>query len=146
MKYEEETQWLEDESNQFFRHVRRFDSELVAYCASASIYDSLSYCDDVLWTQRSQTDAWEHLPLWESISWGVLYAKVWNRTNSTLYNQGLEEMDRGWWDGSAVRSADCSSKGPEFTSQQPHGGSQPSVMKSDALFWSVWRQLQCTYI
>lgn len=48
MKYEEETQWLEDESNQFFRHVRRFDSELVAYCASASIYDSLSYCDDVL--------------------------------------------------------------------------------------------------
>jgi hypothetical protein len=25
----------------------------------------------------------------------------------------------------------------EFKSQQPHGGSQPSVMKSDALFWSV---------
>jgi hypothetical protein len=23
---------------------------------------------------------------------------------------------------------------PEFKSQQPHGGSQPSVMKSDALF------------
>jgi len=24
---------------------------------------------------------------------------------------------------------------PEFNSQQPHGGSQPSVMGSDALFW-----------
>jgi hypothetical protein len=45
-----------------------------------------------------------------------------------------------------VRAPDCSSKGPEFKSQQPHGGSQPSVTKSDALFWCVWRQLQCTYI
>ena len=36
-----------------------------------------------------------------------------------------------------VRAPDCSSEGPEFKSQQPHGGSQPSVTKSDALFWSV---------
>jgi hypothetical protein len=35
---------------------------------------------------------------------------------------------------SAVKSINCSSKGPEFNSQQPHGGSQPSVMGSDALF------------
>jgi hypothetical protein len=27
-----------------------------------------------------------------------------------------------------VKSTDCPSKGPEFNSQQPHGGSQPSVM------------------
>ena len=27
--------------------------------------------------------------------------------------------------------------GPEFNSQQPHGGSQSSVMGSDALFWCV---------
>jgi len=40
-----------------------------------------------------------------------------------------------WRDGSVVKSTDCSSKGPEFKSQQPHGGSQPSVMGSDALFW-----------
>jgi hypothetical protein len=54
---------------------------------------------------------------------------------------------RGWRDGgSMVKSADCSSEGPEFKSQQPHGGLQPSLTKSDALFWSVWRQLQCTYI
>jgi hypothetical protein len=43
----------------------------------------------------------------------------------------------GWRDGSAVKSTDCSSKGPEFKSQQPHGGSQPSIMRSDALFWDV---------
>jgi hypothetical protein len=36
-----------------------------------------------------------------------------------------------------VRAPDCSSKGPEFKSQQPHGGSQPSLMRSDALFWCV---------
>ena len=26
-------------------------------------------------------------------------------------------------------------RGPEFNSQQPHSGSQPSIMKSGALFW-----------
>jgi hypothetical protein len=30
-----------------------------------------------------------------------------------------------------VKNTDCSSEGPEFKSQQPHGGSQPSVMRSD---------------
>jgi hypothetical protein len=28
----------------------------------------------------------------------------------------------GWRDGSAGKSTDCSSEGPEFKSQQPHGG------------------------
>jgi hypothetical protein len=46
----------------------------------------------------------------------------------------------GWRDGSVVKSIVCSSRGPEFNSQQPHGGSQPSLMRSDALFWCVWRQ------
>jgi hypothetical protein len=41
----------------------------------------------------------------------------------------------GWRDGSAVKSTGGSSRGPEFNSQHPHGGSQPSVMGSDALFW-----------
>jgi hypothetical protein len=45
-----------------------------------------------------------------------------------------------------VRAPDCSSEGPEFKSQQPHGGSQPPVMRSDSFFWSVGKQLQCTYI
>jgi hypothetical protein len=43
----------------------------------------------------------------------------------------------GWRGGSASKSTDCSSEGPEFKSQQPHGGSQPSVMRSDALFWHI---------
>jgi hypothetical protein len=49
------------------------------------------------------------------------------------------ELATGWRDGSVVKSADCSSEGPEFKSQQLHGALQPSLMKSDALFWSVWR-------
>ena len=53
---------------------------------------------------------------------------------------GAGEMAQG------VRAPDCSSEGLEFKSQQPHGGSQPPVMRSDSLFWSVGRQLQCTYI
>jgi hypothetical protein len=36
-----------------------------------------------------------------------------------------------------VRVPDCSSEGPKFKSQQPHGGSQPSLTRSDSLFWSV---------
>jgi hypothetical protein len=30
-----------------------------------------------------------------------------------------------------VKSTDCSSKGSEFKSQQPHDGSQPSIMRSE---------------
>jgi hypothetical protein len=33
-----------------------------------------------------------------------------------------------WRDGSAVKSTDCFLRVPEFNSQQPHGGSQPSVI------------------
>jgi hypothetical protein len=36
-----------------------------------------------------------------------------------------------------VKSTDCSSKGPEFNSYQPHGGSQSSVMGSYAHLWCV---------
>jgi hypothetical protein len=41
-----------------------------------------------------------------------------------------------YWAGEMAQpvSTDCSSEDPEFKSQQPHGGSQPPVMKSDALF------------
>jgi hypothetical protein len=55
------------------------------------------------------------------------------------YGEGLPSIRKalglGWRDGSAVKSTDCSSEGLEFKSQQPHGGSQPPVMRSDALFW-----------
>ena len=46
----------------------------------------------------------------------------------------LEKLTMSWRDGSAVKSTDCSSRGPEFKFQKPHDGSQPSVMRSDTLF------------
>jgi hypothetical protein len=47
----------------------------------------------------------------------------------------FKTIPKGWRDGSAGKSIDCSSEGPEFKSQQSHGGSP--VMRSDALFWCV---------
>jgi hypothetical protein len=35
-------------------------------------------------------------------------------------NRNYEKGD--WGDGSAVKSTDCSSRGPKFNSRQPHGG------------------------
>jgi hypothetical protein len=36
-----------------------------------------------------------------------------------------------------VKNTGYSSRGPEFKSQQPHGGSQASVVGSDAVFWHI---------
>jgi hypothetical protein len=47
----------------------------------------------------------------------------------------LKNKYRGWRDGSEVENTDCSSRGPEFNSQQPHYNSQPSIMVYGALFW-----------
>jgi hypothetical protein len=55
----------------------------------------------------------------------------WLKTKVKNKTKGAGEMAQ--W----VRAPDCSSEGQEFKSQQPHGGSQPSVMRSDSLFWSV---------
>lgn len=48
-----------------------------------------------------------------------------------------KDKQEGWRDGSAVENTDRSSDGPEFKSQPPHGGSQPSIRKSDTLSYSV---------
>jgi hypothetical protein len=64
----------------------------------------------------------------------------------TLYKGFLESLSMGWRDGSVVKSTSCSSRGPEFNSQHPHDGSQPSVIGFDSLFWCVWREQQCTHI
>jgi hypothetical protein len=45
-----------------------------------------------------------------------------------------------------LRAATALPRSPEFNSQQPGGGSQPSVIGSDALYWCVWRQWQCIHI
>jgi hypothetical protein len=49
-------------------------------------------------------------------------------TEDDLNCRGLDS--RGFRGGSVVKSADCSSKGPEFNSPKPHGESQPSVIRS----------------
>jgi hypothetical protein len=46
----------------------------------------------------------------------------------------FESFLMGWRDGSTIKSIDWSSRGPEFNSQQPHGGKQPSVVGFNALF------------
>jgi hypothetical protein len=51
-----------------------------------------------------------------------------------------------WWirndkDRLAVKSTGCLSRGPEFKSQPPHGGSQPSAMGSNALFYLILSSL-----
>jgi hypothetical protein len=57
---------------------------------------------------------------------------------SFLYTTALKkEKHRAGEMAQWVRAPNCSSEGPEFKSQQPHGGSQPSATRSDALFWSV---------
>jgi hypothetical protein len=58
-------------------------------------------------------------------------------TPSHKQEEMLKWCLKGWRDGSAVKSTDCSSRGPEFNSQQPHDGSQPPEIGSNALFWCV---------
>jgi hypothetical protein len=60
-----------------------------------------------------------------------------NMYNTYKWINLLKKSFRAGGMAQCVRAPDCSSEGPEFKSQQPHGGSQPSVTKSDSLFWSV---------
>jgi hypothetical protein len=57
-----------------------------------------------------------------------------NKTKQNSIFSGAREMAQ------QLRT-DCLSRGPEFNSQQPHSGSQPSVMGFNALLWCVWKQL-----
>ena len=53
-----------------------------------------------------------------------------HKTHTKISHIKVEKW--GWRDGSVGKSTGSSSKDPEFNSQEPHGGSQPSVMRSDA--------------
>jgi hypothetical protein len=65
--------------------------------------------------------------------------RYWDQFQTSLVRDPVSKnlFVGDWRDGSVVKSTDCSSEDPGFKSKQPHGGSQPSVMRSDALFWSV---------
>jgi hypothetical protein len=54
-----------------------------------------------------------------------------------LWHPGKMLQKRSWRDGSAVKNTDCSYRGPEFNSQQPHCGSQLSVTGYNDLLWCV---------
>jgi hypothetical protein len=49
-------------------------------------------------------------------------------------------------DGLVVKNMDCSSRGPEFSSQQPHGGSEPSVIGFDTWLLVCQKTGHCTHI
>jgi hypothetical protein len=59
------------------------------------------------------------------------------KVHSVDLGKGYKNKTQGWRDASVVKSTDCSPRGPAFNSQQPHGGSHPYVMGSDAFFWHV---------
>ena len=68
------------------------------------------------------------------VSFGPLLGfETWYGTGNLAKKSGFDivnENELDWQDGSMVKSADCSSEGPKFKSQQP------PIMRSDALFWS----------
>jgi hypothetical protein len=68
---------------------------------------------------------------------GVYAYKYAEQTLFSILIFIIKRKMESWRDGSAGKSTDCTSEGPEFNSQQPHGGSQPPVMRSDALFGCV---------
>jgi hypothetical protein len=55
-----------------------------------------------------------------------------------FFHTTLRPIHVGWKDGSAVKRTDCSSGGHEFKSQQPHGGSQPPLMRNKVKNWGKW--------
>jgi hypothetical protein len=81
---------------------------------------------------------------WISEFEASLVYKVSSRTTRAIQRNPVSKNQkkkkkihlRGWRNGwRMVKSTDCSSRGPEFKSQQPQGGSQPSVIRSNAAFW-----------
>ena len=68
--------------------------------------------------------------------WKHLESKhhVLNNQSKKNKEKRRKRKKEGWSHGSEVKSTGYSSRGPEFNSQQPYGGSQPSVMRSGALF------------
>jgi hypothetical protein len=78
-----------------------------------------------------------YYPLWPSQALGTnaLHAHICRKTQTCICKINLKKKKWGWRDDSGVKSTGCSSRGSEFNSQQPHGCSEPSIVKSWALFW-----------
>jgi hypothetical protein len=87
-------------------------------------------------TKWQPTDLWEKIFTNPTSDRGLIsnIYKELKKLDSREPNNPIKMGNRGWRDGSVVKSTVCSFGGPEFNSQQPHGGSQPSLMVSDVLF------------
>jgi hypothetical protein len=79
---------------------------------------------------RKTQNKGENDKVWISIKMICIVAVDWSKNLIAI----LRNQMKGWRDGSEIKSTGCSSRGPEFNSQHPHGGSQPSIMRSDTLF------------
>lgn len=58
------------------------------------------------------------------------HKKLLEQEHLSCFFFSFKIFGEGSRDGSVVKSTDCSSRGPEFNSQQPHGDSQPFVIGS----------------
>ena len=89
----------------------------------------------VPWQVLGDPVGWKRVPLScygaitpESVTKEYLHVKI-------MRGVRLKSVKRVWRDGSEVKSTSCSSRGPEFNSQQPYGGLQPSIMRPGTLSW-----------
>jgi hypothetical protein len=120
------------------------------------------YLDNmILTTVKIKLDrAWWHMPLIPAL-WRQRQADFWVRGQPDLQSEfqdsqrfsekpclkqtnkqtniKLDKVEKGgsWRDGSEIKSNGYSSRGPDFSSQQWLGGSQPSKSEYDALVWYV---------
>jgi hypothetical protein len=86
---------------------------------------------DKIQSQRALYQTFTSLPSPSAGSKGLSW-QVWGHCSKVDFEarcgstgpqpQHLGSRGRGWQDGSAFKSTDCSSRGSEFKSQQPHGG------------------------
>jgi hypothetical protein len=90
-------------------------------------------------TQAAVLNLWVQTPLQGPPKINHRKTQIFTLRFTTVANLELKSSNKGWRDGSVVKSKECSSRGP-------HDGSQTSVMGSNVLFWCVFRQQQYIYI
>ena len=103
------------------------------YLQHISFFFTLHASNNVFPLRHKNPEDWND----KSLLYEKSYLNLYFRTSSKKLHKLVETSLWGWRDGSAVKSTDCSAGGPGFNSQQPHGGSQSSVVGSDALVQCV---------
>ena len=84
---------------------------------------------NVFGEKRNKPGASCFIPELRSISVLISFMSTWHKLESSERRSlnwdkaSIRSSCRGWRDGSVVKSTNCSPKGPEFNSQQVHGGS-----------------------